>query len=212
MARSQPQPLIFTAWLRSLGSQLYGDELGPLAARYRGIRPRVLQRMLNSRTAWCDDITTPATEDCTATVSAAFAIAIGELVERLGDDPAAWRWGDLHVARFEHSLLRRIPILRNLVAVTLPTSGGDFTINRGTPRTTGENPFTHVHGAGLRAIFDLSNLDNSRLMIATGQSGHIRSKFYADTTSGWRDGRYLVLKGDRAALRKATTGELTLLP
>jgi acyl-homoserine lactone acylase PvdQ len=49
-------------------------------------------------------------------------------------------------------------------------------------------------------------------MIATGQSGHVRSTFFADTTPGWRDGRYLVLKGDPAALRKETTGELTLVP
>ncbi|MCZ6840952.1 MAG: penicillin acylase family protein [Alphaproteobacteria bacterium] len=212
MARSQPQPLIFTAWLRSLGSQLYGDELGPMASRYGGIRPRVLQRMLNSRTQWCDDIDTPAIEDCTATVSTAFEKAIGELSERLGDAPAAWRWGELHVARFEHPVLRRIPVLRDLFAVAIPTSGGDFTISRGTPRSTRASPFTHVHGAGLRAIFDLSDLDSSRLMIATGQSGHVRSEFFADTTPGWRDGRYLVLKGDPAALRKETIGELTLVP
>ncbi len=212
MARARPQPLIFTAWLQALGNQLYGDELGPLAPRYRGIRPRVLQRMLNTRTEWCDDIATAAVEDCTATVSAAFANAVGDLAERLGNDPAAWRWGDLHVARFEHPLLRRIPVLRGLFAVTIATDGGDFTVNRGTPRSAGRNPFTHVHGAGLRAIFDLSDLDSSRLMTATGQSGHIRSKFFADTTRDWRDGRYLVLKGDVSALRKDTTGELTLQP
>ena len=212
MARSQPQPLLFSAWLQSLGGQLYGDELGPLAAHFRGIRPRVLQRMLSSRTEWCDDIGTAALEDCTATVSAAFADAIGNLAERLDDDPAAWRWGDLHEARFDHPLLGRIPVLRNLFAVTIPTDGDDFTLNRGTPQAAGKNPFTHVHGAGLRAIFDLSDLDSSRLMTATGQSGHVRSKFFADTTRDWRDGRYLVLKGDPTALRKETTGELTLQP
>ncbi|MDH3738416.1 MAG: penicillin acylase family protein, partial [Alphaproteobacteria bacterium] len=49
MARSQPEPLILSAWLQSLGEKLYGDELGPLATRYGGIRPRVLQRMLTNR-------------------------------------------------------------------------------------------------------------------------------------------------------------------
>jgi penicillin amidase len=212
MDRAQPQPLIFTAWLQALGSQLYGDELGPLAPRYGGIRPRVLQRMLNDRHQWCDDIETPQTEDCAATVTAAFTSAIANMSERLGNDPTAWRWGDLHVARFEHPVLRRIPVLGDLFAVTVATSGGDFTINRGTPRATDETPFTHVHGAGLRAIFDLSDLDKSRLMIATGQSGHIRSPFFADTTVEWRDGRYLVLNGDPAAVRARTTGELKLVP
>ena len=212
MARSQPQPLIFTAWLQSLGSQLYGDELGALAPRYGGIRPRVIQRMLKERPGWCDDTGTPAREDCAATVSAAFGHAIGDLSERLGDQPAAWQWADLHVARFEHPVLRRIPILRDMFAIKIATDGGDFTINRGTPRPTAASPFSHVHGAGLRAIFDLSDLDNSRLIIATGQSGHIRSKFFADTTPDWRDGRYLVLNGDPAALRKRASGELILVP
>ncbi len=212
MARSQPQPLIFTAWVQELRGTLYGDELGALALRYRGTRPRVLQRMLNSRNGWCDDTATAATEDCTAAVSAAFANAVADLRERLGDDPSAWRWGDLHRARFEHPVLRRIPLLRELFAVAVATSGGDFTLNRGTPRSAGANRFGHVHGPGLRAIFDLADLDNSRLMIAAGQSGHVRSQFFADTTVPWRDGRYLVLKGDPAALRKRTTGELTLVP
>ncbi|MFT5182320.1 MAG: penicillin amidase [Alphaproteobacteria bacterium] len=212
MARSQAQPLIYSTWLQALGRELYGDELGPLAARYGGVRPRVLQRMLNSSPQWCDDIGTVETEDCTATVSVAFADAIGDLRDRLGDNPAAWRWGDLHIARFEHPVLRRIPVIGDLFAVTIPTSGGDFTINRGTPRATNKSPFTHVHGAGLRAIFDLSDLDASRMMIATGQSGHVRSKFFANTTTDWRDGRYLMLKGDPAAVRKETIGELTLTP
>ena len=167
MARSQPQPLIFIAWLRSLGSQLYSDELGSLAPRYRGVRPRVLQRMLNNRTEWCDDTGTVALEDCTATVSNAFTNAIGELTERLGDDPALWRWGDMHEARFEHPILRRIPLLRDLFAVTIATDGGDFTLNRGSPQETRTSPFSHVHGAGLRVIFDLADLDSSRMMIAT---------------------------------------------
>lgn len=212
MDRAQPQPLILATWLQTLGDQLYGDELGPLAPRYGGVRPRVLQRMLNGHPQWCDDIDTPQTENCTATVTAAFAIAIANMSERLGDDPTAWRWGDLHVARFEHPVLRRIPVLGDLFAVTVETSGGDFTINRGTTRSTDKSPFTHVHGAGLRTVFDLSDLDSSRLMIATGQSGHVRSPFFADTTVDWREGRYLVLNGGPAAVRARTIGELTLVP
>jgi len=131
---------------------------------------------------------------------------------RLGDDPASWRWGALHQAHFEHPLLRRIPVLRDLFAVTIATDGDDFTVNRGTLGRAGSNPFAHVHGSGLRVVFDLADVDNSRLMVATGQSGHIGSKFFANTTTDWRDGRYLVLKGDPAALRRDTTGELTLLP
>ncbi len=103
-------------------------------------------------------------------------------------------------------------MLRNLFDVTIATDGSDFTINRGTPQRTADSPFTHVHGAGLRALFDLSDLPDSRLMIATGQSGHVRSPFFDDTTRAWRDGQYLVLNGTPTELRSRMTAELTLTP
>lgn len=212
MARTQPQPLIFTAWLRALGDRLYSDELGPLAKRYNGIRPRVLQHLLNGRAVWCDNVGTPGLEACGAAVSAAFATAIADLRERLGETPADWRWGDLHIARFGHPVLGRIPLLRDLTSVTIATDGGDFTLNRGTPQATRSSPFTHVHGSGLRVLYDLADLDNSRVMIATGQSGHLRSPFYDNTTRDWRDGRYMTLNGSLDELRKRSIAELTLAP
>lgn len=211
MGQSQPQPLIFTAWLQALGDHLYGDEAAALTPRNR-MRPRLIQHLLTKRAGWCNNIDTPVDEDCSTIVSAAFVDALDELTETWGNDPTIWRWGDAHIARFAHPLLGRVPLLRDLTTVTIPTGGGDFTVSRGTSRRTSMSAFTHVHGAGLRTIFDLSDLANSRLAIATGQSGHLRSEFYADTLADWRDGQYLMLKGDPATLRKTAAGELTLQP
>ena len=65
--------------------------------------------------------------------------------------------------------------------------------------------FDDVHGASLRAIFDLSNLDRSRFVIAGGQCGNPLSAHYADFTLLWRDGQYVTMVG-------ADGNRLMLLP
>jgi penicillin amidase len=69
--------------------------------------------------------------------------------------------------------------------------------------------FTHVHGAGFRAVYDLSNLGQSQMMIATGQSGHRLSAYYRNLAQPWRDGESRTLGGGRAELN--TRGAKTLV-
>src|SRR3546814_17931480 len=56
--------------------------------------------------------------------------------------------------------------------------------------------FEDVHGAGFRAVYDLENLDRSRFMIATGQSGNPLSHLYGNLTLRWRDGQTVSLAPD----------------
>jgi penicillin amidase len=65
--------------------------------------------------------------------------------------------------------------------------------------------FPDVHAAGLRAVFDLADLDRSRFIIAGGQSGNPLSSHYHDLVERWRDGGHLELPGGGAVV-------LTLVP
>lgn len=212
MARDRPEPLIFATWSHGLREALIDDELGPLAARYRGLRPRVLMRILNQRRDWCDNRQTDAEESCREIVETSLAEARRELENVYGGDRSGWRWGRAHEATFEHPLFRFVPGLGNLLAPRVATGGGDFTINRGTYRTADEASFPHVHGAGLRVIFDMADPDAARYMIAPGQSGHIASPHYDDLAKAWRDGRYIVLNKTIEELQRNATSELTLSP
>lgn len=211
MARDRPEPLIFSAWMRALAPRLYGDELGPLLARYGSSRPRVIDRMLSEQTQWCDDQDQPGTQTCDEQVAAAFRDAVAALTADLGSEPADWRWGDQHQARFSHPVFGRIPGLDRLADVTVPTDGGDFTVNRGTARP-GRRPFDHVHGPGLRAVYDLADLDNSRFMTGTGQSGHVLSPHYRDFAEPWANGNSITLRGSPTALLSRGARVLTLSP
>ncbi|MGB8275159.1 MAG: penicillin acylase family protein, partial [Alphaproteobacteria bacterium] len=66
-------------------------------------------------------------------------------------------------------------------------------------------PFVHRHGAGLRAVYDLADLDGSLFALAPGQSGNILSAHYQDTLRGWRDGVFFALgPHDGASLARKT--------
>ncbi len=194
MDRRRPEPLIFSAWLRHANRLIYGDELGPDFHRYWRLRPRVVKAMLSRKRRWCDDISTAPAETCPQRLGAALDLALDDLATSYGPNIADWRWGDAHRAWFRPRVLSRVPVLGKYAGIEIATSGSNFTVNRGTSRITdAKAPFRHIHGPGLRAIYDLGNLQGSKFITATGQSGNPLSGHYRDLNRRWRDGEYLTI-------------------
>ena len=197
MARSRPEPLIFSTWMLELNKLIYGDELGDLMPGYLKLRPRFLNSVLSRRPEWCDNIKTLASEDCALLVNHALQRAIDQLKEQFGADLGEWTWGEVHRATFTHQILSRIPLLDRLGNISIASDGGNYTINRGATRVNNQqSPFAHIHGPGFRAIYDMSDIANSQFMIATGQSGNPLSQHYSDLITRWRDGKYLRFMAD----------------
>ena len=213
MSRNAAEPLIFMSWLAEVSRALYGDELGPHFDRYFRLRPRVVLRMLTDRQTWCDNVTTLRQEACSDVVSTALDTALASLERQFGPDIAAWRWGAAHEAVFSHALLGRIPVLRHLADIRIESGGGPFTVNRAQPRLSpGSILFPSVHGPGYRAVYDLSDLSKSLFATATGQSGNLLSRRYADNTRAWRDGKYIKIPQSRKDALEHTLGITKLTP
>ncbi|MDX2143922.1 MAG: penicillin acylase family protein [Rhodospirillaceae bacterium] len=194
MGRERIGPLIFALWMEKLKARLVADELGELYDDLFGVRPALIKSILTEKPAWCDDIATPAAESCDTQVNAAWADTIAWIKNNAGDDDSAWRWGQWHVARFSHPLFGTIPGLSALGGFAAATDGDDFTVNRGsfTPSSS-RIPFRHRHGAGYRAVYDLSDLAKSKFAMAGGQSAHVFSPHLDDLTPDWADGGMFVL-------------------
>jgi penicillin amidase len=212
MDQARPEPLIFVAWLRSLMRVLAQDELGPLFPQIWDIRPDFIRLVLTRETGWCDNIATPNVESCDDALATSLAEAIGELAQRDGAAIEKWRWGDEHKAHFRHTPFSFVPVLRRIADIVTPIGGGDDTIARAAMPIVGSTPFEAVHGPGLRAVYDLSDLSASRFIVATGQSGNPLSSHYSDMTPLWRDGKTITLAGARERLRAEADGELILAP
>lgn len=193
MLRDRPEPLLYHGWLRHLPRRLLADEFAPTGQEPPPLANHQLAGMLRGDGGWCDDISTPDRhESCADIASAALDDAIAELSADHGRDMTKWRWGDAHRARFSGMVLGRIPLLGPLFDVVVETDGSNTTVNRGTSMLGNDDtPYRHVHGAGLRAVFDLSDLDGSLFIHAPGQSAIPFSPHYDDLAGDWSVGRYL---------------------
>ncbi len=212
MRRDRPEPLIYAAWLRQLMGTLAADELGPLFEDYGRSRPGFVIAVLTRNRQWCDDVTTPTKERCSDRIALALERALREIAKSQGDDIESWRWGKVHRAAFDHPLFSHVPLLDRFADLSIATDGGNDTINRGLFRGYGPHPFTHVHGAGYRGVYDLADLNRSRFMIATGQSGNPLSPHYRDLMTRWRDGDSFEIATDRDSARRQAVATLTIMP
>ncbi|MFA7428767.1 MAG: penicillin acylase family protein [Rhodospirillaceae bacterium] len=199
MAVARPEPLVFTAWRLTLERAVFADDLGPLYRHWEGSHPRVLRRVLSGKTVhpWCDDVATPQTETCAEQLSASLDETLKSLETEFGA-PSTWRWGAAHAVRLEHPVFRHLPVLGWLSALSAHLDGSDETVNRGGFSARGVGSWRQRlgrnHGAGLRAVYDLSDLDSSGYIIAAGQSGHLLSPHYRDMMAPWQEGRLIAIR------------------
>ncbi|UPH70561.1 penicillin acylase family protein [Abyssibius alkaniclasticus] len=215
MSQHDAEPLIYAAWARALQRRILADELGQLAASFRQVDPLFLERVLrdfNGAASWCDLTATTERETCTQMASLALDDAIYELQDAQGDTINRWRWGEAHQAFYENPVFGRMPIVGWFANIWHESSGGDQTLNRGISIGTGAAPYTNVNGAGFRMVVNLSNPDSSLYIAATGQSGHILSRFYDDMNQLWRQGEYLQMSLDPTQARGGAAGISNLTP
>ncbi|HEY5644685.1 MAG TPA: penicillin acylase family protein [Pseudomonadales bacterium] len=115
---------------------------------------------------------------------ASLADAWAETARLLGDNPASWRWGNLHRIAFEHPLLSLAqPELAGAMRYPDYPRGG--TAN--TTNNTGFNSedFLVRSGASFRMVLDVGRWDDAEMTNAPGQSGDPRSPFYGNLLEGW---------------------------
>jgi penicillin amidase len=169
----------------------------------------------NGQSVWCRDVRAGAGSpaDCAALQSQALEAALEFLQATYGKDMRQWRWGEAHQARSEHRPFSQVPALARLFEVRVPSAGDTYSVNVGryNPRNE-KHPFENRHAASLRAIYDLSNPDATRLIHSTGQSGNPLSPLYRNFSERWSKGEYLNVSLQRAQAEQAGMGTLRLQP
>ena len=214
MNEHMPEPLIYAAWLRALQQRLIQDDLGPLAAEFDHIEPLFIERVyrdVNGASDWCDIRRSAAVETCSDIARLALDDALVWIGEHYGTSLESLRWGDAHQALHEHQVLGEVPLLRYFVNIRQSTSGGDFTLQRGVSSGQDPAPFTNVHGAGYRGVYDFADPDSSVFVTSTGQSGHFLSRHYDDLGQLWRRGEYVPMSLDEDLARAASVGVTRLV-
>lgn len=204
----------YNAFWRALMPRLF-DEIPAEYAPDGGDRwfEVVRAQLANPSSAWWDDRRTAEVETPPQILAAALAAAADELRKAQGNDPAGWRWGRMHQLTLEHS--------------TFGTSGialVEWLFNRGPAGTSGGSSIVNATGwdaaAGyevtavpsMRMIVDMSDLDDSRWVQLTGNSGHAFHPNYSDQFELWRTGQTLPMRWDQASIQREAADTLTLRP
>jgi penicillin G amidase len=201
MAVDRAAPLIWWAWQRQLARAVFMDDTGA-ALWERSLATRTFQDALElvlarDDTDWCNDRTTPAVETCAMQAGVALTRALEELQQRFGSDVASWRWGHAHQARSEHRPFSRVKALARMFELRTPVGGDTFTVNVSRvglrpDATTGEL-YLDEHGPSLRALYDLADPAQSRVMHSSGQSGIVFSPLYRSFVAPWAAVRHVPL-------------------
>ena len=207
MRRDRPEPLIYTAWASRLKRQLLEQAVGPAVLRTGafgyGFSPDLTLRLLGKYSG---------AEGEAGFLGATLDAAMTALIQTYGADIGGWRWGEAHRAMLTSQLFGTVPVLGSLFDISLPAPGGVETVNRaGFARTDGVH-FPDIHGPGYRGVFDLSNLDDSRFILATGESGNPFSPHYGDMAERWRDGESFTLSGSEDQVAATALGRQHFLP
>ena len=211
------EPLIYAAWMRELVRLITRDELGTdLFAAYWEARTVFLINVLSNhdgQSRWCDDVSTPEVETCAQMKSRALDLALADLTRRIGPDRSHWRWDALHVLKAEHRPLSRVPQLAPLFELDAPLGGDGNTIDvAGYTLRDETGPFVARHGPSLREIVDFSDLERSRFMGSTGQSGNRLSPFYASQFQRWTKVESVPMQMRRESVEQGAVGTLRLTP
>lgn len=209
---------VYYLWYANLLEDIIGDEVGPaLMKEFRSIAmtqtPWFVRLMNGGKSPWFDDVTTPEKETRDQISARAFQKGVAFLKEKLGGDPAKWRWGRLHTMTFNHQPFGEsgIAALEKLFnSRTVESSGEPYSIN-----ATFHDPgvtFAVGSGPAQRFVADLSALERSVSSTPVGQSGLLFHPHREDQVELWRRVDHHPMLFEREAVTRAAAETLMLRP
>ncbi len=216
LATGSAAAAIYQAWCGQIADLVLRDSLGDeLFSHYYGrrqwantFRHQVLPEILAHPTAkWWGGNGRQARDEV---LRRALDAALDELTERLGEDVATWRWGELHTVTFA-GRLAMIPDLAELFTAGVVEMGGD-------DDTVCQALYEPESGYGVavipswRQIMDLADPEDSVGTHTVGQSGNPVSPHFADLLPLWSAGEHHPLPLRRTGVDAIAESTLVLEP
>lgn len=216
----------YNAVWSSLLDLTFNDELPKdLRANGGGQWMQAMTQLLTKpRSAWWDDKRTAGVaEGQSEILRKALVDARLDLTRELGKDPSDWQWGQLHTLTLEHQVLGGddvpglVRTLFNRGPIELP--GGSAIVNangwdasQGLDDANRSKAFKVNWAPSMRMVVDFSNLDRSRWVNQTGNSGHAFSDHYNDQSKEWAKNELYDWPFSSKAVDEAGGDELVLVP
>lgn len=211
-----PAGALFEVFWVHLLDDTFGDDLPADLGPKGGSRWFEVMRDIVDQpdSPWWDDASTSEIVEVRNDIFLqALTEAVGELEDSQGDDPANWRWGDLHTVTFRNQTLGQSGISlieRVFNRGPYPISGSTSVVN--SCNWSVQEPYEVVSSPSMRMIVDLSDLGASLSANTTGQSGHTFSTHYTDMVDMWRGVEHHPMRWGRSDIEAAAEDTLILAP
>ena len=191
--------LIFHSIMRQLTISLFADELQLIGDNYlkaftsiKYLHSRNLRKILfEGNSSWIDDITTrDKIETLHDIIKKAIHNGINDIENYVGPNINNWQWGRAHSLTHEHKL-GSSKILDWIFGFNIGpyfSGGSDKSPNAG--GYSFNHPYKQIAGASMRRIVNFDNLNETYMVIPTGQSGLYNSKHYSDQSHLFHSGKY----------------------
>jgi penicillin amidase len=208
---------LYEAFEDALWRRTFADELGePLFALFYdwagADRPAGLHTVIDDRQSrWFDDV---GTVDARETRDDIFILAAGDAARRLPAEfggESSQAWNEVHAARFTHPLGSSAALGWFFNGGRVPVTGDGSTVMRVSWRRRGGS-FEAWELPTWRQILDVGDWDQSRVILAGGQSGHRLSAHWFDQDDLWAGGGHRRQPYTRGAVEAARTHQLLLTP
>jgi penicillin G amidase len=184
-------PAIFQSVYRNFAILVYQDELGEglasvMLANWYYWQESLLKQVLAGEFEWFDDVSTPKKETMDDLFYQAALNTVEEFAEKMGSNPAEWRWGKIHQLEFV-SMIRQKGMGKSLLGGGAYEFGGSGeTLYRGYYKFN--KPYDAFVTASLRMVADLSDADKVAAVLPGGTSGRLMSKHRTDQIDAFING------------------------
>ncbi|GAB3922380.1 penicillin amidase [Microlunatus endophyticus] len=161
---------------------------------------------------WWDDTRTKGVKETRDDIiTSAIYQARKDITALRSQDPSGWSWGSLHTITLKHQAFGDVsPISRLFNRGDYPAPGGPAVVDALSfdDRTS----FAVTNGPTMRMLINWADVDDSRWINQSGNSGHAFDKNYDDQLPLWATNKTLPFRFTRAAVAKNAADTLTLRP
>lgn len=209
-------PTIYNKWIYLYLKNTFEDEMGEKVFS-QILNTHLMKRVIadhlqKDNSVWWDDINTSnKTETKKEILSKSLIEAVASLEKQLGNEIKDWNWGKVHTLEHQHPL-GTIALLRAYFNVgPFPIKGAREVIDNKNYKYNDSGVYKVFAGPSTRRIIDFSDIENSRSILPTGQSGNPFSEHYKDQVEMYNKGEFRKMKLNKEEIIRVST-KLTMLP
>ena len=213
---SDTAPTIYNKWIYFYLKNTFHDELGEISFNQL-LKTHIVKQFIGNQdkienSVWFDNISTKNKVETRHDIFYnSYKQAIASLEKQLGKNVNSWTWNKVHKLEIKHPL-GSVAILKPLFNVGIFEIAGSCEVINNNMFAYSDKEFYDIKaGPSTRRIIDFSDIENSKSIVPTGNSGNPFSKHYSDQADLFVAGKFRKMMLNKAEIIKKST-KLTFKP